>query len=169
MDEEAPTGSIPVGDEPAATDTQAHADPSPADVNGSAPTLTGQDRDAPDQTSGGASGQAQAKVEDVKTQAQDKLEDVKTQAQAKVEDVKTQAQDKLEDVKTQAQAKVEDVKSKAQAKLADVSPESVAQQAWKLVRKYPWPTTVAGALVVGFVLGRSQQTPPAGTDGLDQE
>jgi hypothetical protein len=53
--------------------------------------------------------------------------------------------------------------------LADVSPESVAQQAWKLVRKYPWPTTVAGALVVGFVLGRSQQTPPAGTDGLDQE
>ncbi|MEA2373297.1 MAG: hypothetical protein QOH12_3691 [Solirubrobacteraceae bacterium] len=147
MDEEAPTGSIPVGDEPAATDTQAHADPSPADVNGSAPTLTGQDRDAPDQTSGGASGQAQAKVEDVKTQAQDKLEDVKTQAQAKVEDVK----------------------SKAQAKLADVSPESVAQQAWKLVRKYPWPTTVAGALVVGFVLGRSQQTPPAGTDGLDQE
>jgi ElaB/YqjD/DUF883 family membrane-anchored ribosome-binding protein len=79
-------------------------------------------------------------------------------------DVKAQAQQAAQDAKQQAKAKVEEAKSKVTSakddlvgKAQEASPEgaqNAAVEASRKARENPLPVAVAGAAVVGFLLGR---------------
>ena len=79
--------------------------------------------------------------------------DVKGQARAKVDDAKGEARAKVEEVKENLQQKAGDLGGQAK----EASPEdavSGAQAVVAKVRENPAPAALAGALLLGYLLGR---------------
>ncbi len=79
--------------------------------------------------------------------------DVKGQARAKVDDAKGQARAKVDGVKENLQQKVGDLGGKAKQTTPD-SALSSGQAVVAKVRENPAPVALAGAVLVGYLLGR---------------
>lgn len=77
--------------------------------------------------------------------------DVKKQAKHKVEEVKAKAKAKMGDAKAQVGAKKDEVGSRAQA---PASANDTAERVQRFARENPAPLAIAGAFLIGILIGR---------------
>ena len=80
------------------------------------------------------------------------------EALAEKSDVKAQAQQRIAEVKSNVQHKADELKAKASSSTPE-SAQQGGQQVVAKVRENPAPFALGGALLLGFLIGRSRRRP----------